>query len=57
VLNASYLVPHSRGDDFAAAVAELADEYPVLQLELTGPWPPYSFIEPDRPAGSPEAGP
>jgi gas vesicle protein GvpL/GvpF len=43
ILNAAYLLDSARGDEFAAAVAALAAQYPGLRLELTGPWPPYSF--------------
>ena len=43
ILNAAYLLDGTRGEDFAAAVAALADQHPGLRLELTGPWPPYSF--------------
>jgi hypothetical protein len=43
VLNAAYLLDSARGEDFAAAVAALADQHPGLRIELTGPWPPYSF--------------
>ena len=45
VLNASYLVPDERVDRFRALVAELADRHGAdgLELELTGPWPPYHF--------------
>jgi hypothetical protein len=43
ILNAAYLVDTGRGEDFAAAVAALAGRHPGLRLELTGPWPPYSF--------------
>ena len=43
ILNAAYLLDSARGEDFAAAVAGLADQHPGLRLELTGPWPPYSF--------------
>lgn len=42
-LNGSYLVDDSRLDEFASAVAALDDERCGLRLELTGPWPPYSF--------------
>lgn len=44
VLNAAYLVPEDRADDFAAAVTGLAAKHPSVQLSLTGPWPPYSFV-------------
>ena len=31
------------GESFAAAVQELAEQYPDAQLTVAGPWPPYSF--------------
>jgi hypothetical protein len=43
ILNAAYLVDDARADDFRAAVARLADMRPDVQLQLTGPWAPYSF--------------
>lgn len=43
VLNAAYLLDDERAEDFAAVVAALAERYPSVELELTGPWPPYSF--------------
>ena len=43
LLNAAYLLDEQRSDDFTAAVAALAGNHPALRLELTGPWPPYSF--------------
>jgi hypothetical protein len=48
ILNAAYLVADDRDGDFAAAVDSLAAGHPALRLEITGPWPPYSF------AGLPE---
>jgi hypothetical protein len=48
ILNAAYLLDDTRSDEFAAAVAALAQEHQAVRLELTGPWPPYSF------AGLPE---
>lgn len=48
ILNAAYLLDDGRADDFAAMVAALARQYASVRLELTGPWPPYSF------AGNPE---
>jgi hypothetical protein len=50
ILNAAYLLDDERGDEFAAAVADLGREHPGVRLELTGPWPPYSFAGP--PEGS-----
>ncbi|BCL14283.1 GvpL/GvpF family gas vesicle protein [Micromonospora sagamiensis] len=43
-LNGAYLVPVEGLAGFRAAVAALAARHPALRLELTGPWPPYSFI-------------
>jgi hypothetical protein len=43
LLNNSYLVPDSRAQEFAAAVASLEQRFPQVRLELSGPWPAYSF--------------
>jgi hypothetical protein len=43
VLNGAYLVDVTRADEFADAVDSSAAVQPALRLELTGPWPPYSF--------------
>jgi hypothetical protein len=42
-LNGTYLVDGDRADDFAETVRALGKTHPDLRLELTGPWPPYSF--------------
>jgi hypothetical protein len=47
VLNAAYLLDDDITDQFAQAVAALNDRDQRLRLELTGPWPPYSFAAPD----------
>jgi hypothetical protein len=44
VLNGAYLIDRDGLDDFSALVGELADRHPGIRLELTGPWPPYSFV-------------
>ncbi|MEU5388509.1 GvpL/GvpF family gas vesicle protein [Kitasatospora cineracea] len=50
LLNGAYLVHRSREAGFARAVRDLREQHaPVLRLELTGPWPPYSFV--DLPTG------
>ncbi|MFF4342891.1 GvpL/GvpF family gas vesicle protein [Kitasatospora sp. NPDC001540] len=50
LLNGAYLVHRSRAAEFARAVTDLQRRYgPALRVELTGPWPPYSFA--DLPAG------
>lgn len=43
VLNAAYLVDEDRVERFRAVVEELIGWQPGLDVELTGPWPPYSF--------------
>lgn len=49
VLNNSYLVPDDRADDFSATVTALGERFPEITLELSGPWPPYSFTALPRP--------
>jgi Gas vesicle synthesis protein GvpL/GvpF len=43
VLNNAYLVDVDNAETFARAVTGLLDAHPELAVELTGPWPPYSF--------------
>ncbi len=43
VLNGTYLVEKDRVDAFRAAVATIDRNTPGIELEITGPWPPYSF--------------
>jgi hypothetical protein len=47
VLNGAYLVADADVDDFRALVAELDGRHRAdgVQLELTGPWPAYHFVE------------
>jgi hypothetical protein len=47
VLNAAYLVPTAGVAAFRAIVEDLARRHEAedVQLELTGPWPPYHFVE------------
>ena len=47
MLNAAYLLDASDGTSFASQVAVAADAHPELELNLTGPWPPYSFTAND----------
>ena len=46
LLNGAYLVADDRVDELRAAVAEF-DEQQGIELELTGPWVPYSFADPE----------
>ena len=43
VLNGTYLVDADEVDAFRAAVALIDRNTPGIELEITGPWPPYSF--------------
>ncbi|WP_405810168.1 GvpL/GvpF family gas vesicle protein [Streptomyces sp. NBC_00210] len=43
--NLSFLVVRERGADFLNAVDELRKQQPHLVLTVTGPLPPYSFVE------------
>jgi Gas vesicle synthesis protein GvpL/GvpF len=45
-LRAAYLVDRDRIEEFALLVARLQESRPDLRLLCTGPWPPYSFIDP-----------
>jgi hypothetical protein len=47
LLNAAYLLDAGDGTSFTAAVAAEATAHPELRIELTGPWPPYSFADGD----------
>ena len=48
VLNASYLLAESRVDEFQALVESLSHRHREdgIELECTGPWPAYHFVEP-----------
>ncbi|MGG7102347.1 GvpL/GvpF family gas vesicle protein [Rhodococcus sp. 24CO] len=43
IFNGTYLVDDDRVDDFTTFVATLDAEREGITVELTGPWPPYSF--------------
>lgn len=45
VLNGSYLVDDARTEEFAEAVRALGGQRRGIRVELTGPWPPYSFAD------------
>jgi hypothetical protein len=46
VMNAAYLVAEGSFPQFRQTRAALQEEYAAhgLDLELTGPWPPYHFV-------------
>lgn len=43
LLNAAYLLDRADESGFPDAVTAVAGDHPELRIELTGPWPPYSF--------------
>lgn len=43
ILNGTYLVDDERTDRLRGLIAALTDEYADARIELSGPWPPYSF--------------
>lgn len=47
LLDAAFLVPREDGERFEEAVARWADQLAgqACEVTLTGPWPPYNFIE------------
>ena len=45
VLSAAYLVEHERWPEFAAEVEAQSRHNSDLRFELTGPWPPYDFVQ------------
>jgi Gas vesicle synthesis protein GvpL/GvpF len=47
LLRASYLVEPAGLEPFRVAVERLQREHPRLSLVCTGPWPAYSFAEPE----------
>ncbi|MEV6012937.1 GvpL/GvpF family gas vesicle protein [Streptomyces sp. NPDC051976] len=44
ILNDSFLVARDQDDRFSAAVTACAERFPDVDLQLSGPWPPYSFV-------------
>lgn len=45
VLSAAFLVEQELWNDFAAGVEDQGRRSPDLRFELTGPWPPFDFIQ------------
>ncbi|XVQ15684.1 GvpL/GvpF family gas vesicle protein [Spirillospora sp. CA-255316] len=45
VLNVAYLVDDARTHTFLQTARDFDDRLPGIEIQVTGPWPPYSFIE------------
>jgi hypothetical protein len=43
VLNAAYLVEERAAGDLTDLIDRLRAAHPGLEIEVAGPWPPYSF--------------
>jgi Gas vesicle synthesis protein GvpL/GvpF len=52
LLNGAYLVDEARAEQFVRVVSGLSESQPDLAVELTGPWPPYSFAVVENGAGT-----
>jgi len=48
-LNVTFLVDDDRCTEFFERVDELRRNYPSFDIEVNGPWPPYSFAVLDKP--------
>jgi hypothetical protein len=48
VLNVAYLIPTGRLTEFTDLAERLTMDEPALRIEITGPWAPYSFTDPDH---------
>lgn len=44
IMNASYLVPREMEDTFCRYVGQIKEEYGLLKIIYSGPWPPYHFV-------------
>lgn len=44
MVGGSFLLDRDRWDAFVALVQEEGRHFPTLELELSGPWPPYDFV-------------
>lgn len=50
ILNGAYLVDDDRSAEFTDMAGRLAASHQAVRVELTGPWPPYSFAYVGEPA-------
>ncbi|MFD0690141.1 GvpL/GvpF family gas vesicle protein [Actinomadura fibrosa] len=45
ILNAAYLLDDDQAEGFLAVTRAIQERLPGIDVEVTGPWPPYSFID------------
>ncbi|GAA2148616.1 GvpL/GvpF family gas vesicle protein [Actinomadura napierensis] len=55
ILNAAYLLDEDDAPGFADAARAAGERYPGIEVEVTGPWPPYSFIDTTTPEAAENA--
>lgn len=48
ILNMACLLDDERVEEFLALVRDIDGRSPAIGVEVTGPWPPYSFIDADE---------
>ena len=48
ILDGVFLIEKDKKDEFVRAIEALNQQHNDLHLLLTGPWPPYSFVEIDQ---------
>ncbi|GAA0241655.1 GvpL/GvpF family gas vesicle protein [Actinomadura nitritigenes] len=56
ILNAAYLLEAGDAEAFAEAARAAGERWPGIEVEVTGPWPPYSFIDTAETEADTEAG-
>ncbi|TDD96678.1 GvpL/GvpF family gas vesicle protein [Actinomadura rubrisoli] len=54
ILNVAYLLDDEQADGFLAVTRALGDRLAAIEVEVTGPWPPYSFIDTGEVTPGPE---
>ena len=45
IIDAVFLLEKDKKEDCINVVNNLQNKYPSLNLMLTGPWPPYNFVD------------
>ena len=45
IIDAVFLIEASLKDELVSSIAGLQEKYPSLNLMMTGPWPPYNFVD------------
>lgn len=56
VLNVAYLLDEEQAEGFLAVTRAAAERMEGVEVEVTGPWPPYSFIDASGATPAPEPG-